>query len=277
MNVTLALIRDTIREAMARKVFWAFFLSSTALLIFFLLIMRVDVVQGMVASVSIFGAQGRGRPNGMTAEDLVRNAQSGLSAFLYTVGMGLAIFASAGLISAVFEPGRVELLLSKPVTRVHLLLGRYLGNLLIVAANLFYLVVGFWVIFGIKAGVWRPHLLIAVVITLAVFAVMLAFILLTAVLWENAAVSILSSFALVVLSSVLAAKPLLERLLSSETSRNIVRGLYYLLPKLPDNATIMTRIIMAQPVESWMPLWSTALFGIVALGSGLWIFSKRNF
>ena len=275
-SVTGALIRDTFREALARKVFWAFFISSTTLLIFFLLIMRIDVVQGMVASVTVFGQQGHAHA-GVSAEQMVMTAQSGLSGFLYVVGMGLAIFASAGLIAAVFEPGRVELLLSKPMARYQILLGRYLGNLLIVAANLFYLVFGFWVIFGYKTGVWRPHLLMAAVVTLAVFAVMLAFILLTAVLYESAAVSILASFALAVFSSVLAAKPMLERLLASEWSRNIVRFLYYLFPKLPDCATIMTKIVIGAKVENWMPLWSTALFGIVMLGSGLWVFSRRNF
>ena len=272
----LALILDTVREAMARKVFWAFFFASTAILLFFTFIMHVDVVNGMVASLSIF--QARGHNNGeLSAEKLVQVAQVGLSVFLYTVGMGLAIFASAGLISAVFEPGRVELVLSKPVGRTQVLLGRYLGNLLIVAVNLTYLTVGVWIIFGFKVGVWRPHLLIASVLTLFMFSVMLAFILLISVLWESAAVSIIATFALIVICLVLGQKDNLEKLLSSELSRDVVAGLYYLLPKVPDAGTMMTRVITGQHIESWMPLWSTALFGIVALGSGLWIFSKRNF
>jgi len=274
--VTLALILDTVREAMARKVFWAFFFASSAILLFFMFIMHVDVVNGMVASMTIF--QARGHVNGnMSAEKLVQNAQGGLSVFLYTVGMGLAIFASAGLISAVFEPGRVELVLSKPVGRTKILLGRYFGNLVIVAANLFYLTLGVWVIFGIKVGVWRPHILLASVVTLFMFSVMLTFILLTAVLWESAAVSIIATFALIVISGVLAAKSMLERLLSSEFSRDVVATLYYALPKIPDGGNILRLVIMGQPVDSWMPIWSTALFGVIALGSGLWIFSKRNF
>jgi ABC-2 type transport system permease protein len=276
--VTYALILDTFREALARKIFWAFLFASTALLIFFLLVMRIDVVNGMIASVTIFGQTPHGHGGGpVTAEQLVRNAQAGLSVFLYTLGMGLAIFASAGLISAVFEPGRVELLLSKPVTRTQILLGRYLGNLLIVVSNLIYLVFGFWIIFGAKTGVWRPHLLLASAVTLFVFAVMLAFILLTAVVWENAAVSILSTYALVVLCLVLGGKSLLERLLSSELSRDIVRTLYYAFPKIPDNGTILVNIVKGEAITSWMPVWSTAIFGIVTLGAGLWIFSRRNF
>ena len=73
---------------------------------------------------------------------------------MYFAGMALAVFASAGLVAAVFEPGRIELLLSKPVSRTHLLLGRYLGNVLVVAANMVYLVLGSWIIFGMKTDVW---------------------------------------------------------------------------------------------------------------------------
>ena len=176
-----------------------------------------------------------------------------------------------------FEPGRVELVLSKPVSRVQVLLGRYVGNLVIVAANLFYLTVGIWVIFGVKVGVWRPHMLLASVVTLFMFSVMLAFILLISVLWESAAVSIIATFALIVISLVLGAKNMLDRLLSSEFSRDLVAGLYYILPKVPDGGQILHHVITGQAVESWMPVWSTALFGIVALASGLWIFQKRNF
>jgi hypothetical protein len=57
----------------------------------------------------------------------------------------------------------------------------------------------------------------------------------------------------------------------------VVAGLYYLLPKIPDGGNILRQVIMGLPIDSWMPIWSTAIFGMVALGSGLWIFSKRNF
>ena len=50
LNVTAALVRDTFREAFARKIFWAFFGCSTALILFFIFIMKIDVVQGAVAT-----------------------------------------------------------------------------------------------------------------------------------------------------------------------------------------------------------------------------------
>src|SRR5580704_5983798 len=104
--VTLALVRDTFREAFARKIFWGFFGCSTMVILFFLFLMRVDVVEGALATVSLFGNE----------------LPAALAAFLFGFGLFLAVFASAGLIPSIFEPGRIELLLSKPVARHHILL-----------------------------------------------------------------------------------------------------------------------------------------------------------
>ena len=75
--------------------------------------------------------------------------------------MFLSVFASAGLIPSVLEPGRIELLLSKPVSRTHILLGRYLGNILVISSNVVFLVLGVWTILGIKSGIWSPAFLIS--------------------------------------------------------------------------------------------------------------------
>ena len=44
-----------------------------------------------------------------------------------------------------------------------------------------------------------------------------------------------------------------------------------------DVSVIIRQLILNQPVESWMPVWSTALFGVVVLGLGLWRFQRRSF
>jgi ABC-type transport system involved in multi-copper enzyme maturation permease subunit len=273
LRVTGALVRDTFREAFARKIFWGFLGCSTALILFFLFIMKIDVVQGAVATVSLFGKTSDTEDVGR----LVRQVHGGLAAFLFTAGMFLAVFASAGLIPTVFEPGRIELLLSKPVARHHILLGRYLGNLLVVAANVFYLVIGVWLIFGMKTSVWTVGFLWSTVLTVFVFAVLLTVVLLIGVLWESAVVATMVTFGILLLSPILAQKHTIERLLTSEWSRNVVRGLYYVLPKVFDLGNMARQIVLGDPITSWMPVWSSLLFGVVVLSGGLFAFSRRNY
>ena len=72
--------------------------------------------------MSLFGRATNAIPN---VDRVVRGVYGGIATFLYTFGMFLAVFASAGLVPSVLEPGRIELLLSKPVSRAHILLGRF--------------------------------------------------------------------------------------------------------------------------------------------------------
>jgi ABC-type transport system involved in multi-copper enzyme maturation permease subunit len=270
---TVALIRDTFREAFARRIFWGFAGCSTALLAFLVFIMRIDVVAGALATVMIFG---RAMPS-TDVQGLVQQTQSVIAMALYFLGMALALFASAGLVAAVFEPGRIELLLSKPVARTRILLGRYVGNVLVVAANIAYLTVGSWIIFGAKTGVWGAGYLVSSLFTVFVFAVLLAVIVLVGVLWESAAVAIMITFGLVVLTIILAQRAAIERLLSADWSRDVVSVLYYVLPKTSDISVIIRHLILNQPVDSWMPVWSTALFGAVILAAGILHFRRRSF
>jgi len=268
-----ALVRDTFREAFARKVFWGFFGCSTALILFFIFIMKIDVVQGAMATISLFGKEGRARE----VEKLVREVHGGIAAFLYTAGVFLSVFASAGLIPTIFEPGRVELLLSKPVARYHILLGRYIGNVLVIAFNMFYLVTAIWIIFGVKTGVWAHQFLYSTAISVFVFAVLLSVVLVVAVLTESSVVAMMVAFGLMLISPITAQRQVIAKLLDSEWSRNLMRGLYYLLPKVFDLGAVSRQVVLGRPITDWMPFWSSALFAAAMLSLGLWAFSRRNY
>jgi ABC-type transport system involved in multi-copper enzyme maturation permease subunit len=231
------------------------------------------VVEGALATVSIFGNT---LPT-TNVRNLVEQTQSVIAMILYFAGMALSVFASAGLVSAMFEQGRIELLLSKPVSRIMLLVGRYVGNVLVVGANIVYLVAGSWVIFGLKTDVWGAGFLVSSLCTIFIFSVLLAVIVLVGVLWESGAVAIMVTFAIMIITPILAQKATLERLLSSEWSRDVVRVLYYVLPKTSDVSVIIRHLILNQPVTSWMPVWSTAVFGVVVLAFGVWKFQRRSF
>ena len=273
MNITIALIVDTFREALARWIFIGLFALSTLMILFFLFIMKIDVVEGAVATISLFG---RTSPT-VDVDRLVQNVYGGIATFLYSWGMALAVFASAGLIPRVLEPGRIELLLSKPVSRTHILLGRFAGNVLVVAGNISYLILGVWIIVGAKTGIWRWQFLAAIATTVFTFAVLLTVVVVLGVLVESTALSTMVTMGLMILSPLLAQTQLMMRLLSSETSRNTWRALYYVLPKVYDVGGMTLNLARKTPIESWMPVWSSALFGVVILSAAIAIFRRRDF
>jgi ABC-type transport system involved in multi-copper enzyme maturation permease subunit len=274
--VTVALVKDTFREAFARKVFWGFCGLSTLCILFFLFILKIDLVEGAMATVSLFGhAAGQA----IDPAGFVRLVCGGIAVFLYTWGLALAVFASGSLVPGLLEPGRIELLLSKPLSRAHLLLGRYLGILLVVAANIVWLVAGLWVILGLKTRIWDPAFLVACASALFIFAVMLGLITLLGVLWESAALSVMVPVALMLLSPILAQGKFAGRLLNSEWSRQLYRGIYHVLPKVYDLGHMTLQIARRQPLPegAWLAVATTALFGCATLAGGLWVFSRRDF
>jgi ABC-type transport system involved in multi-copper enzyme maturation permease subunit len=273
MLVTGALIRDTFREAMARKIFVALFIVESLYVLFFLFIMKIDIVQGTLATITVFG---RTSP-GMDAQRLVSEALGAVASFLYTFGMALAVFASAGLIPSVLEPGRIELLLSKPVSRHHILLGRYLGNVLVVGIIIAYMIVAVWAILGIKTGIWSTNFLATIATTVVAFGVLLTVVVFMGVVWESTAVSTLVAISIMIISAILSQWEWAYKLLSSEWARYLWKGLYFALPKIFDLGAMTRAIVMHRPVESWMPLWSSGLFAAVLLSAALYIFAKRDF
>ena len=274
LRATVALIRDTFREAFARKIFWGLFGLSLLMVLFFLFLLKIDIVEGAVATVSLFGRTA----DRMTDVDrLVRGVYGGIATFLYTWGMFLAVFASAGLIPSVMEPGRIELLVSKPVSRTHILLGRYAGNVLVVSCNVAFLVLGIWTILGVKTGIWSPMFLVSIATTIFIFAVLLAVVVLVGVLFDSAALSTMVTVALMIISPILAQTSMMMRLLSSEWSRSIWRTLYYALPKVYDLGKMTLDAIQSRTFSGFMPIWTSALFGAAVLSAALMIFSRRDF
>ena len=270
--VTIALIRDTFREAVARKIFWVLFGLSTLMILFFLFLLRIDLVAGGVAMTVRLG----GSPS-VPADRIVRGVYGSIATFLYTFGMFLAVFASSGLIPSVLEPGRIELLLSKPLSRTHILLGRYAGNVLVVCLNSTYLVLGVWTILGVKTHIWSPAFLIAIATTTFIFAVLLAVVVLIGVWLESAAAATMITVALMIISPILAQTSLMMRLLSSEWSRNLWRALYYAFPKVWELGRMTLDAIQVGTFAGFTPIWSSALFGIVMLSAALAIFARRDF
>ena len=274
LTVTGALVRDTFREAMARKLFWGLFGLSAVMILFLLFILRIDLVEGGTAVLSLLWV---GQERARDADMVVRGVYGAIATFLFTFGMFLSVFASAGLTPSLLEPGRIALLLSKPVSRTHLLMGRFLGNLLVVASNIVFLVLGVWTIIGWKTGIWRAEFLWTIPATALCFAVLLAVVVLVGVLSESGALAMMITFAMMIISPILAQEKTMVKLLSSEWARTLWTWLYYALPKPFDFGKIVWMIVRERPVESWMPLWSSAAFGVVILSMAVGFFVRRDY
>ncbi|MBV9122806.1 MAG: ABC transporter permease [Planctomycetes bacterium] len=123
------------------------------------------------------------------------------------LGAGIAMLVST-IITAFFIPnmlrkGTVDLLLVKPIHRTTLLIYKFLGGLLFMFLNTVFIVVGIWLVLGLRSGLWAPGFLVTIFILTFEFAIFYAVSTLFGVLTRSPIVAILvTCFAWAVLFGV---------------------------------------------------------------------------
>jgi ABC-type transport system involved in multi-copper enzyme maturation permease subunit len=138
----------TLRELWAKKVIMGLFLVSTLVLLFVSFALNLDVVEGSLASLRLFGSEAS---TDMNLRDVVVAVESVVAGAAYWLGVLLALFSAAPLFTTLLDEGHVDLLLSKPISRSQLLAGHVAGVWGAMLGLVVYLLGGVWLLMSIKS------------------------------------------------------------------------------------------------------------------------------
>jgi hypothetical protein len=105
--------------------------------------------------------------------------------FAGNIGVFVAILVTAAIMPRTFEPGAIDLLLSKPISRSLLFLAKFAGGCAFILLNASYLIVGLWLIAGWRHGVWHSQLLLCIPIYLFLFAIYYSVSSLAGAVWRG--------------------------------------------------------------------------------------------
>jgi len=289
MRAFVASVEEVFREAAARWTLVAYFVLSTIFILIFGLAVNLDIVDGALAGARLFGKEVDLGGESVDIDQIVLGFESGFSGFLYLVGTFLALFATAHLVPRLQEKGTIDLYLSRPVGRTRLLLSRYVGGLLLAAANLVYLIGAIWLIIVWKTKVVHPRFLLGGVVILFTIATLLAFAFLIGVVTSSTGVSLMGTYAIFFFGAMLAARDRIASAMDSDLSARIVHALYWIFPKTAElgravvglvsgSATWEGEAFRTPAAADLLPVYgSTALFGLVALGLAARLFSRKDF
>jgi ABC-type transport system involved in multi-copper enzyme maturation permease subunit len=284
MRAWAASVEEVFREAAARWTLIAYFALSSLFILIFATAVNLDVVNGALAGVKLFGQSVDLAGRTVEIDRLVLGFESGFSGFLYLVGTFLALFATAHLVPRLQEKGTVDLYLSRPVGRVSLLLSRYAGGMLLAAANLAYLIGAIWAIIVWKTHVVHFRFLLGGATILFSIAVLLAFAFLVGVVTSSTGVSLMTTYAVFFLAAILAAHKKIAAAMSAQWAADLVNGLYWIFPKTAElgRATVAAvaggRVLHGSAPQNLFAVFgSTALVGLAALSLSCWLFSRKDF
>lgn len=282
MKVLMANIEDVMREAAARWTLVAYFFLSTIFILIFASAINLDIVDGALAGAKLFGKTVEVSGT-MSVEKLVLGFESGFSGVLYVLCTFLAIFATAHLVPRMQEKGTIDLYLSRPVSRVKLILSRYVAGLILAGSNVLYLIASIWMIVAWKTHVFHPRFFLAGAVILFLIATLLAFAFLIGVITSSTAVSIMATYGIFFFGLMLAGHARIEAALSKEWQAIAIRSLYWIMPKTAELATSVVAYVGGPQLQneiikvSAAPFWSTAIFGLVCLTLASLMFQRKEF
>jgi ABC-2 type transport system permease protein len=282
MKVLMANIEDVMREAAARWTLVAYFFLSTIFILIFASAINLDIVDGALAGARLFGKQVEVSGT-MSIEKLVMGFESGFSGVLYVLCTFLAIFATAHLVPRMQEKGTIDLYLSRPVSRVKLILSRYTAGLILAGSNVLYLIGSIWMIVAWKTHVFHPRFFLAGGVILFLIATLLAFAFLIGVITSSTAVSIMATYGVFFFGVMLAGHARIEAALSKEWQAAGIKLLYWIMPKTAELATAVVAYVAGPQMHNEFlqitaaPFISTAIFGLVCLVLASWLFQRKEF
>lgn len=282
MKALYASIEDVMREAAARWTLLAYFTLSTVFLLIFASAVNLDIVNGSLAGAQLFGKDMHMHGE-MPIEKIVTGVEGGFSSVLFVICTFLAIFATAHLVPRMQEKGTVDLYLSRPVSRVKLLLSRYIAGLVLAGTNVFYLVTVIWLIVMWKTHVFHPRFFLGGALIMFFISVLLALAFLIGVATSSTAVSIMASVATFLFGSMLGAHDRIAAAVSKEWQATMIQGLYWVIPKTYEIGKAVFVFVTGEivPEQFKTPLApafiSTAVFGVVCLALASWLFQRKEF
>jgi ABC-type transport system involved in multi-copper enzyme maturation permease subunit len=163
--------------------------------------------------------------------------------------MLFGIFGIAGLIPSMLEKGKIDLFLSKPLTRGELLMARSIGAVSGIAINLIYFFLGIWLIFGSRIGIWHWGFLSSVIYVIIAFFCYYSVVAIVGLITRSTGFSILLAFLFSIISWGLEKREQgLYVIWDNSIYHRLLDGLYYLTPQLSAMLENSTRIVGEMPL-----------------------------
>ncbi len=275
---SLAVALDLLREARSRRWVLALALGTTGLLLLVAFGLELQVVDGALAASRFLGGRAFGdiRP----ADVALRPLFAGVAYAVFYGGVVVGVLVCADFAPAALAPGRIEQLLALPLRRAELLLGTYLGVLLLLGGGALYGGAGLTLIIFAKTGLfgWAPAG--AALLAVAGFGAVYAVMLLSAVAVRSAALSGAAGGVAAVAFVVAGQRTELAPLFAAGWGRSLFLALSAPLPRLTGLADHAGRLAEGRPAELGLlgaQLGGAALFSAAVLALAVTLFDRKDF
>ncbi|MEZ5359395.1 MAG: ABC transporter permease subunit [Candidatus Zixiibacteriota bacterium] len=261
----MAILLDSYLEIKARKFFWVYWAVTIVMILVFAFLPNLEIDgRNLLKSGDI--------PPEVVAM-AVANFFNGFFGFM----IFLMVFGSAGMIPAFVSKGRIELSLSKPIGRIKLMLMKFF-SVYIIMSLIFMVACGLiFAVMSFQAETYTTYFFYGLGLELVRFFIVYAILFFLGIAFKSTAASIMGYFTIWFVTGLLAGREVVYQILTSKIWKTILDTIYNILPKFSDLSDDLISVLQGQGIADYYPLWSSLLFGIVALLLGLLIFNRRDY
>jgi ABC-type transport system involved in multi-copper enzyme maturation permease subunit len=278
MKQVLRVALDLLFEAARRKWFIALFSAITLLLIVLGSFLQLDVIDGAISGSKFFGEL---LFDNITSTNKFMGALYQVAAMVSFYGGAIFMCLSCSdFAPELLAPGRIEHLLSLPISRWQLLAGTFLGVVSMAALGMLYGALGLTVIMGVKIGVWNASLLIGSAIGLVGFCTLYSLMLTVNFFVRSAALSGSLGIVLLILGTLASFRETIAVGITPGFGRELFSWAMLPFPRLGTLAQISSHVAGSIPLEAGvLPrlLGGCALFSLALLSVAAYRFENKDF
>jgi len=265
MNKFRAIFHETFLEILSRKMIY-FYGAVTLFLTALFLIVPTMTINGQDVLES-----------GMIPPDAV---SSGIAMFFGSyIGFVffLMVFGTAGLLPSFMDKGRIELTLSKPISRISLVSMKFLSVYLIMILVLTMMTAVLWLVLSFRLGNFSGYFFYGLLFAWVEFLIIYAMVFTLGILGRSTAMAIIGYFTVTTVASLLSMREVVYGFLNSKPIEYFLDTLYYILPKFGEMDGSIKSLMLGNGIGDMSPILSSLGFGVVIFLAGLLIFHRRDF
>jgi ABC-type transport system involved in multi-copper enzyme maturation permease subunit len=268
-----AVIRDTLRESINRRMGLVLIVFAAIVPMILIGLIRVQHAANGKLEVAMKGF------HSLPPEVFALSTFGGLLVTANGFWVFLGVFASAPLLMTFLEKGRADLVISKGTPRWQLFLGHYIGTFVLFACSVFLLAAVPALYLWARTGVSIRQFLIAICISVFAFSTVLAMMSVAAMGSGSPALPIILAFVYSVFAPGLWHREAFfyQDIITWKWAQWLMDWLYRILPKTPELVAASQKYLNTGVLDSWWPIWSSALFVAGALALSCWLMHRKSF
>jgi len=187
-----ALIVDSFRESRDRKIFWVMLGLSVLIAAAMSCISFEQGRVNFLFGAKVFETDYFTGVTGIKTDVIAALVVDGImDTALGGMGVLLSIIATASFFPTFLERGAIDVVLSKPMPRWKLFLGRYFGGMVFIGVQATIFVALTFLVVGLRWGVWLPGYLLAIPLVVLLFSYLYCVSALVAVVTRSTVAAVL--------------------------------------------------------------------------------------